>query len=447
MPATRTPRLIGALSWSPAARPRRDGSSRNRPCHSCSSAAGSSSRVTATCSAVDVVEDRRPPSPTGRPGTCPGRRRAGTGAAGPRVPLPTSTPAIDTQSVQGSTRRRRRGSRPGSHHGTRLAGAQARTERRHRAVQRAPTSRARMASQRSMMARGARVGGAGLALLVVGQRQHAQREDLVDLGGVEHVARALGRDRRVVVEDDRRRQHQSRRRPRRRPAPGRCRCCAQRRPPRRANSGGSSSETNAPVVDRQEEVHGDQRVAHHHRRGAPVATARPSCSRPRTAQLDAAGRPSEPRRQRCETRRRPASARARSGRRDRSRRRRLAPRATAGRPRTDDRCAGRPSPTVEPGTSTSCSTASSKSTYTVPSIVERVDRLEARRRRHASTVRACDLQEAQPDVTAAPAPASTRHLGLLLATARRRPPRRTLAARARRTASAAGSSRDDARYG
>ena len=38
----------------------------------------------------------------------------------------------------------------------------------------------------------------------------AQREDLVDLGGVEQVARALRGDLRVVVEDDRRRQHTSR---------------------------------------------------------------------------------------------------------------------------------------------------------------------------------------------------------------------------------------------
>ena len=37
--------------------------------------------------------------------------------------------------------------------------------------------------------------------------EHAQRQDLVDLRRVEEVARALGRDRRMVVEDDRRREH------------------------------------------------------------------------------------------------------------------------------------------------------------------------------------------------------------------------------------------------
>ena len=46
-----------------------------------------------------------------------------------------------------------------------------------------------------------------LALFLVGQRQDAQRQDLVDLGAVEQVARTLGRDLRVVVQDDGRRQH------------------------------------------------------------------------------------------------------------------------------------------------------------------------------------------------------------------------------------------------
>ena len=53
---------------------------------------------------------------------------------------------------------------------------------------------------------GPRVGAAGQPLLVVGEREDPQGEDLVDLGGVAHVARALGRDGGVVVQDDRRRQ-------------------------------------------------------------------------------------------------------------------------------------------------------------------------------------------------------------------------------------------------
>ena len=44
---------------------------------------------------------------------------------------------------------------------------------------------------------------AHLALLLVGHRQDAQGEDLVDLGAVEEVARALRCHHRVVVENDR----------------------------------------------------------------------------------------------------------------------------------------------------------------------------------------------------------------------------------------------------
>ena len=51
------------------------------------------------------------------------------------------------------------------------------------------------------------VGAPGLRLLLVGEGEHTQAEDLVDLGGVEEVADALRGDLRLVVEDDRRRQH------------------------------------------------------------------------------------------------------------------------------------------------------------------------------------------------------------------------------------------------
>ena len=54
---------------------------------------------------------------------------------------------------------------------------------------------------------GPRIGAACLRLLVVGQGQHAEREDLVDLGRVVQIAGALGSDLRLVVEDDRRREH------------------------------------------------------------------------------------------------------------------------------------------------------------------------------------------------------------------------------------------------
>ena len=56
-------------------------------------------------------------------------------------------------------------------------------------------------------AAGALVAAAHGALFFVRQRQDAQREDLVDLGAVEKVARTLRRDLRIVVENDGRREH------------------------------------------------------------------------------------------------------------------------------------------------------------------------------------------------------------------------------------------------
>ena len=47
----------------------------------------------------------------------------------------------------------------------------------------------------------------GLPLLLLGQREDAQREDLVDLRGIEEVPWALRGDLRMVVQDDRRREH------------------------------------------------------------------------------------------------------------------------------------------------------------------------------------------------------------------------------------------------
>ena len=49
---------------------------------------------------------------------------------------------------------------------------------------------------------GSRIGTAGVGLLLLGHRHHAQGEDLVDLRGVEQIPRTLGRDRRMVAEDD-----------------------------------------------------------------------------------------------------------------------------------------------------------------------------------------------------------------------------------------------------
>ena len=104
-------------------------------------------------------------------------------------------------------------------------------------------------------------------LLVVGQRQHAQGEDLVDLGRVEHRAGALRRDRRVVVQDDRRGQHDVRGLPVRPPSPARTgqhRCWRQRPAASRASSGGSITETNrAPpaAISRCAPISDDRRAA------------------------------------------------------------------------------------------------------------------------------------------------------------------------------------------
>jgi hypothetical protein len=92
---------------------------------------------------------------------------------------------------------------------------------------------------------GARIGGARLALLGLGQRHRAQREDLVDLGRVEQVARALGRDLGMVGEDDRRRE-QERAIASGPASTGHERTFSHARGASRAHSGGSASETNAP---------------------------------------------------------------------------------------------------------------------------------------------------------------------------------------------------------
>ena len=84
-----------------------------------------------------------------------------------------------------------------------------RAQRPHRAVQAVEQLRRQVVAAIDDLRR-ARVGGARLALLGVGERHRAQREDLVDLGGVEEIARALGRDLRVVREDDRRREQERR---------------------------------------------------------------------------------------------------------------------------------------------------------------------------------------------------------------------------------------------
>ena len=106
------------------------------------------------------------------------------------------------------------------------------------------------ASVRSRICTRALVRASRFALLLVGQRQDAQREDLVDLGAVEEVAGALRGNLRVVVEDDRRREHAVVAALRRRPAPARRRRSRTPAAMSRRSSGGSRSETRSPPVTR-----------------------------------------------------------------------------------------------------------------------------------------------------------------------------------------------------
>jgi hypothetical protein len=96
-------------------------------------------------------------------------------------------------------------------------------------------------------------------LLVIGQGEDAEGEDLVDLGGVEQVAGALGGDLRIVVEDDRRREHRV----------ARPRLADQDRPGPDVAAAGSELATvlgrvdhreELAVTDDQDRVHRDERA-------------------------------------------------------------------------------------------------------------------------------------------------------------------------------------------
>ena len=123
----------------------------------------------------------------------------------------------------------------------------------------------------------ARVGVAHLGLLLVGEAEDVEHEQLVDLAAVEQVARALGRDPRVVREDDRRRRAACRDRPARRRAPARCPRSRRRSASARSSSGGSVSETNAAAARRAGPCGSSRTSAAAPPRGA--AAARASCWR------------------------------------------------------------------------------------------------------------------------------------------------------------------------
>ena len=189
------------------------------------SAPGSSSIETATW----VCRRRR----AGRPARWPRRPRRNVSCASlPGPGMRITGAAARHRSRRPPARRRMSGSTdasaPGSHHGvpgvTRVGTV---VRRRGRPPGRTvPCSRSNiagpMASSASRMSGRPRVGGPRLALLVVGEGERAQAEDLVVLGAVEEVGRALRGELRVVVEDDRRREQQPSAALGARPAPASC---------------------------------------------------------------------------------------------------------------------------------------------------------------------------------------------------------------------------------
>ena len=241
--------------------------------------------------------------PRGRPGTGPGRRPGGlpgciTHPAAARdpdavdedviglrrdracpSPDPTTAPtaaAVAWPAGQSAGRHRRRRRRALAAPATAPAGA----ERRYRI---APCIRSSisggMSSSRSISSAARLSVARACALLGVGQRQRAQRQDLVDLGRVEQVARALGRHLRVVVQDDRRGQHQVAavgRAGQHRPGAG---VLAGRdlggRPLRRVGHG-----QERPARHADQRVRGDQRVAAGRRRGCAAGRRGRCRSRP-----------------------------------------------------------------------------------------------------------------------------------------------------------------------
>ena len=168
--------------------------------------------------AVDVVQHRLRPWPAGRRGSRswaspPGPRTA----AAPGCPWRPACRRRGRRRSRDRRRRRRRGpttARPSRTPASSGAPRMRRGRRRRagaqgadRAVQALPDlgrHRVHGVDDRGR----ARVRRPGLRLLLVGEHQRAQAEDLVDLGAVEQVRRALGGELRVVGEDDRRREQQ-----------------------------------------------------------------------------------------------------------------------------------------------------------------------------------------------------------------------------------------------
>ena len=177
-----------SLATSAAARARRHGSRGSDPATRSASVAGSSSSVTATCTlAVDVVEDTGDDRDQAREehvvrvgaarrAEAHARAGADLDSADDHGVGPTDRTSTSTAGPTTARRRRRAGSVD--------RGSIDRT----RAVQALPHFGRHVVDAVDDRRR-VRVGAARFGLLVVGQGQHAEGEDLVDLGGVEQIAR------------------------------------------------------------------------------------------------------------------------------------------------------------------------------------------------------------------------------------------------------------------
>ena len=185
----------------------------------------------------------------------PSRNRSCTSPPRPgrsttRLPFATGVVPTSTESVSGST------ASSCSHHGGRSGGCSAGLSAPiGRSDRIAPCRRSRIsggiASTASMIPAARGSVARASAFSVVGQRERAQREDLVVLQPVEEVDRALRGELRVVVQDDRRRQQQVGRGRAARRAPARCARTCNRRRTAAAHRGGSVSRDPRPGLARR----------------------------------------------------------------------------------------------------------------------------------------------------------------------------------------------------
>ena len=213
----------------------------------------------------------RPARATRRSPTCPASARSKTSPPGAGL-QPHAAAAADLDAVHRHGRAAR---------GPRALPAGPLHRRRSSATSRtAPCRRISSSGVRRLgaledLAR-ARVGGAHLGLLLVGQAEDVEGQQLVDLPAVEQVAGALGRDPRVVGEDDRRGQQRVAR-PRSPTSTGHCPAFSHASAA--ARSAGRVGERHERAVLHPQHARASSRTS----AAAPPRAGRPpraSCSRP-----------------------------------------------------------------------------------------------------------------------------------------------------------------------